>query len=296
MVVVKTHNKTHTILPLAIIGIASSFVFVFTALASGIVPADVIALANSARAKANLIALTENAKLSLAAQNKADDMLRNDYFAHTSPKGVEPWHWIKEAGYQYQAAGENLAINYTDAKDQHSAWMKSETHRANILNTRYREIGVAVAKGKINGKESLVTVELFGTPLVGVIDKKAPVPVALAPAEIMGIETEVLPIPEAPIAVQTTPQSVITPAPVLLSQTEMFLSGEQLYLIWFSIFFLSILAAPLALLLRGFGFFLRKELVSAKKIEKTGKTESLVAIPVATPLNIDSIHQHLSAH
>lgn len=293
MVVIKTHKKTHNIIPLVLIGVLSSYVFVFTALASGIVPVDVITFANSARAKVNLSPLTENAKLSLAAKNKANDMFKNDYFAHTSPKGAEPWYWIKQAGYQYRAAGENLAINYTSAKEQHEAWMKSETHRANILNARYQEIGVAVAEGKINGKESLVTVEFFGTPLSGVLDQTAPVPAVPAPAEIRGTETEVVPVREA-LTVPVAPQPMTVSGPAF-SRTETLLLGEQFYLMWLITFCIALFMAPFVLLLRGFGFLFKKELVSAKKSEKTGKTEATVAIPVVTALDIDSIHHKLSA-
>lgn len=205
--------------PLLAIGFLSSFVFVFTALASGIASTDVIALANSARAKEGLAPLSENAKLSAAARNKAEDMLKNDYFAHTSPKGVTPWAWIKQEGYQYKAAGENLAINFTDAKEQHSAWMKSASHRANILNSQYQEIGVAVVKGKIDGKESIVTVEFFGTPLHAVTDRAAAVPpvVQKVPAEVKSIETQVetgVPLSDMP-ASQPVLENLQNASPVL---------------------------------------------------------------------------------
>ena len=211
MTQIKNNTKriVHSMILLSVVGIASSFAFVMVAVASGIAPDDVIALANGARSKAGLSVLTENAKLSEAARNKANDMIKNDYFAHTSPKGVEPWYWMKQEGYQYQAAGENLAINYTDAKEQHNAWMKSATHRANIMNARYREIGVAVVKGKIDGKESIVTVEFFGAPLYAAIDRTATVPpVAVpAPAEIRGVETQV--------ATGVPPSDIPTAQPVL---------------------------------------------------------------------------------
>lgn len=158
------HKKSHGMVPLVLVGVVASYVFAFNVVAAGMTPTEVIHLANSARAKADLPALRENSLLAEAAKNKANDMIKNDYFAHTSPKGVEPWVWIKDTGYQYKAAGENLAINYTDATDQHEAWMKSETHRANILSNRYQEIGVAVTKGKIDGKESILTVEFFAAP------------------------------------------------------------------------------------------------------------------------------------
>ena len=194
--------KYFAILPLFIAGVVFSFAFVSIALASGIALSEVITLANNTRAKEGLPPLVENPKLSEAAKNKAEDMLKNDYFAHTSPQGTAPWSWIKQAGYQYKAAGENLAINFDTAKEQHSAWMKSSTHRANILNGQYKEIGVAVVKGKIDGQKSVVTVEFFGAPMYAVADRVAPVPpiASKAPAAIKGEETvSVAPVPVIPM-------------------------------------------------------------------------------------------------
>lgn len=229
------------------IGFLSSFVFVSTALASGIAPTDVIALANNSRAKEGLSPLSENPKLSTAAKHKAEDMLKNDYFAHTSPAGVTPWFWVQQVGYQYKAAGENLAINFTSALEQHSAWMKSTTHRANILNAQYQEIGVAVVKGKIDGKESVVTVEMFGTPLYGAVDRTAAIPpvVQQAPAAVKGteIQTEV-PLSDVPVAqpvlenTQSTPNispvlptenfaQQMTPAVLIPSDVQLFLSWAK---------------------------------------------------------------------
>lgn len=212
-------TRIFPILPLLIAGFAFSGVVVPAASASNMAPADVIVLANNARAKAGLPPLTENAKLADAARAKAGDMLKNDYFAHTSPDGIAPWNWIKQAGYQYQAAGENLAINFDTAKEQHSAWMKSATHRANIMNGQYREIGVAIVKGKIDGQESLVTVEFFGTPVYVAADRAAAVPpiVQKSPAEIRGTETQAaVAVPDAPAIVPALPAENIA-APKLMT-------------------------------------------------------------------------------
>ncbi len=130
--------------------------------ASEISSQSVIMLTNQARLSNGISTLLENENLMRAARDKVKDMLTNDYFAHTSPQGVAPWHWIKKNGYNYQYAGENLAINFTDAKEQHAAWMKSATHRKNILNPEYADIGVAVAQGKIDGQNSVIVVQMFG--------------------------------------------------------------------------------------------------------------------------------------
>lgn len=135
------------------------------ALASPITEMNVLGLVNQARMEKGLKPLEANDKLFQVASNKADDMLKNNYFAHTSPKGITPWVWFDEGDYNYKFAGENLAINFSSAEDQQKAWMASETHRKNILDTNYQEIGLAVKKGFINGKLTTITVQEFGTQL-----------------------------------------------------------------------------------------------------------------------------------
>ncbi len=100
---------------------------------------------------------------------KAEDMLTNNYFSHTSPAGITPWKWIEDADYDYNYAGENLAMDFTSAEKMNDAWLTSPTHRANILNEKYKDIGVAVKEGVINGRATIVVVQMFGSG-----DKKAP--------------------------------------------------------------------------------------------------------------------------
>lgn len=133
-----------------------------TAVASEISPVKVIELTNEARTKEGIGLLLENEKLDGVAQDKIEDMFKHNYFAHFSPQGVSPWHWFDQNGYDYRFAGENLAINFTNAQSQQKAWMDSPTHRKNILNANYAEIGVAVKRGVINDQESTVTVQVFG--------------------------------------------------------------------------------------------------------------------------------------
>lgn len=131
----------------------------------------VIGLVNQARMLNGLNLIKKNDLLMRAAIEKMNDMFSNDYFAHTSPKGTTPWYWIEKSGYDYKYAGENLAVDFSTAEKQQKAWMDSATHRKNILNPNYQEIGVAVGEGKIDGKETILTVQFFGTqmnaPLVG---------------------------------------------------------------------------------------------------------------------------------
>lgn len=127
-------------------------------------PAVVATLTNQGREAQALSDLKRNSTLDAAARNKAHDMVVRGYFAHKSPDGRQPWDWIREAGYQYEYAGENLAINYNDSIDVYTAWMNSPTHKANILNSHYTEIGIGIATTTIEGKESVLVVQMFGSP------------------------------------------------------------------------------------------------------------------------------------
>lgn len=180
-----------------------------------------IELVNKERAANGLSPVAENTLLTKAAEAKADDMVKNDYFAHTSPAGETPWYWLKEAGYSYRAAGENLAINYSDPKEQHKAWMKSTTHRANILNSRFEEIGMATRHGRINGKDATVTVQLFGAPRNAVALKAPETPKVTPEKAIQGTETEVKPevvIKSEPLPLPAKP-SMTTTVTVLVNKT-----------------------------------------------------------------------------
>jgi hypothetical protein len=130
---------------------------------SAITAKNIIELTNQARENLQLNSLAANSVLAQAAQAKANDMLEHQYFAHTSPAGVTPWEWFKRVGYAYRNAGENLAVHFHEAEDVQAGWMASLSHRANILNGKYREIGVGVATGSFEGAASTFVVQLFGT-------------------------------------------------------------------------------------------------------------------------------------
>lgn len=108
--------------------------------------------------------LSVNQLLEEAARLKAEDMAKNGYFAHTSPDGKTPWYWLDKASYVFKYAGENLAINFTDSEETHKAWLASELHRANIMNEKFSEIGVGMAKGIYQGRPTVFVAEFFGTP------------------------------------------------------------------------------------------------------------------------------------
>lgn len=119
---------------------------------------------NSERAKHELQPLVLDDTLSKAAQLKAEDMLRQQYWAHTAPDGTTPWQWFKSVGYSYSFAGENLAKNFRTADAVTTAWMGSSEHQANILNAQYSQVGFAVAEGTLEGKPVTLVVALYGAP------------------------------------------------------------------------------------------------------------------------------------
>lgn len=124
-----------------------------------------VVLTNQTRQSSGISILIESSKLNQAAYLKAQDMLQNDYFAHTSPAGKAPWYWIESVGYNYQYAGENLAIDFLDSNEVFQAWLNSAGHRANIVNSNFKDIGMAVATGDFNGRETTVVVQFFATEL-----------------------------------------------------------------------------------------------------------------------------------
>lgn len=130
-----------------------------------ITPAKMLGLTNQSRKESGLLALTVNQKLTSAAEAKASDMFEYQYFEHNSPSGVTPWDWIKGSGYSYRYAGENLAIDFVTAESAHKALMASDSHRDNILNQDYTEVGISVKKDVFEESESIIIVVEFGTPL-----------------------------------------------------------------------------------------------------------------------------------
>lgn len=156
--------------------------------------------ANQDRSAQNYHHLAVNSVLEKAAQMKANDMAEKSYFAHTSPEGKNPWYWFKQAGYSFNYAGENLAVNFSDSKDVNTAWMNSPGHRANILNDKFTEIGIAIAEGMYQGKKTIFVVQLFGTPKQVVTTK------VVEPTKAVVVSKPVQPkvVAEAKVLAETT--------------------------------------------------------------------------------------------
>ncbi len=131
--------------------------------ASSYSPEQVIAAVNKQRINNNLESLVESQKLSIAAQNKADDMKKRNYFSHVYANDGTKWSdFIQDAGYEYTIAGENLANGFYSVNDMVEAWMNSPTHRENIVNTKVDETGVGISYGELEGNPTIFVVQMFG--------------------------------------------------------------------------------------------------------------------------------------
>ncbi|GAB6181534.1 hypothetical protein JCM14036_28530 [Desulfotomaculum defluvii] len=114
-------------------------------------------LINKERVAAGLKPLAYDAKLTELARMKAQDMITNNYFSHTSPTYGSPFDMMKKYGVVYHYAGENLA-GAADVNTAHVNLMNSPGHKANILKAEYTKVGIGVVKG---GKYSKIFVQLF---------------------------------------------------------------------------------------------------------------------------------------
>jgi hypothetical protein len=165
---------------------------------------ETLNLINADRSGENKGALKENPILSAAAMEKARDMLSQSYFAHQSPNGFWPWDWIDRGKYPYLYVGENLAMNFTSAESANNALLASPTHKKNIMNPKYSEVGIAVLDGELNGKKTTVMVQLFATRQEAPeAEKEIKVAVAEKTAPKAGVkETAAIPLVSEKPAVQ----------------------------------------------------------------------------------------------
>jgi hypothetical protein len=176
--------------------------------AANISPEEVVRLTNLERTNNGLSPLTENSVLSQAALAKGNDMLAKGYWAHFAPDGTTPWSFFLSFGYKYKYAGENLARDFSDAGSAVAAWMSSPSHKENILNPNYQDIGIGVVEGNLLGTDTTIIVQFFGTPLSGTTTNIA---------EAKAKETIPASIPKISPSPSPTPAASPTPTPTPLS-------------------------------------------------------------------------------
>lgn len=124
---------------------------------------EVLTLLNKRRQNQGLPVLLENSLLDNSALNKASDLVNKNYWSHTSPDGKEFWVFLNQVGYSYLDAGENLARGYFDASSVVDSWMQSESHRLNILNRNYKEMGIAILDTLFQGERTRLVILHFGS-------------------------------------------------------------------------------------------------------------------------------------
>ncbi len=161
---IKPKNKNNRQIYISLlIFFAGIFLLPNLAYFSDITPKRIIDLTNEERLNNGLSDVSENQLLTQAAYNKGNDILINQKFQHTIDNKKFS-SWIKESGYTYSYVGENLAIDFVTSEGAMKAWLKSLTHKKNILNEYFKEIGVAVIEGKFKGNNTVLIVQIFGSP------------------------------------------------------------------------------------------------------------------------------------
>lgn len=126
-------------------------------------PAEVLSSINSERTSTGTSLLTAHATLQAAAQAHAADMVARGYFDHTAPDGTTFAQRIAATGYPSAVVAENLGLTSSNRiSDVVDGWMRSATHRENMLAPKYKSVGVGVVTGKYQGQPATYVVVVFG--------------------------------------------------------------------------------------------------------------------------------------
>jgi len=99
-------------------------------------------------------------KLTDAASDHARDMARKKFFEHRGSDGSQPKDRVLRAGYQPRLTGENIAYGPESAEEVVAGWLASPGHCANIMDSRFQDIGVGLATGRKRGQ--IYWVQTFG--------------------------------------------------------------------------------------------------------------------------------------
>ena len=129
----------------------------------GAMASSIVDLTNAERANAGIAPFRTSAQLMQAAQLQADQMARLGRMEHELPGAQYPTpaDRLAAVGYRWSTYGENIAMGQSSAAAVLDAWMHSSGHRANILNSAFREIGAGYARDSA-GRPYYV--QVFATP------------------------------------------------------------------------------------------------------------------------------------
>jgi hypothetical protein len=181
------------------------------AYAQNITPVDLLNLTNQERAANGLPALKLDSRLNQSATLKAGNMFAENYWAHVSPSGLQPWYWFGQAGYSYTYAGENLAMGFDTSAGAVQGWMNSPGHRANILNASYKDVGFAVQNGTLLGDQTTLVVAHYGAGSAAPAVAAAPKPTA-KPAAAKAATPVATAVPTPAPTAESTPTPTPLPA------------------------------------------------------------------------------------
>lgn len=123
---------------------------------------DVFNQTNEYRTSQGLKPLVMNDQLSKSALAHAQDINTNQYWAHDNPNGKTWNSFIKDSGYPFQYAGENIASGYNDTGSMMQAWKNSPKHNANLISPNYRDVGIAIVPGTKNGRKVYYVIQKIG--------------------------------------------------------------------------------------------------------------------------------------
>ncbi len=184
---------------------------------------------NDKRTQNGVSNLQNNSALNAAAQAKANDMIAQNYWSHTTPDGRQPWIFMDSAGYKYQKAGENLAYGFATSSDTINGWMNSQTHKDNMLDSGFSEVGFGFANGENfnNSGEETVVVAMYGKPIVlSASNESAPAPTP-PPTKVSAAPKPVdTPAPEPAVPVTTDSKEVVEPETVAVSRVQTITKGQ----------------------------------------------------------------------
>lgn len=172
-----------------VIGTSTNFIrtgeFKVLSYATDITVGGLLGGTNNERVAVGVSGLTLNSQLNTAAQNKANHMIANDYWAHVAPSGETPWDFIDATGYVYLKAGENLAYGFLTSSGTIDGWMGSPGHKANLLDSDFNEVGFGIANGaSYQGGEYTVVVAMYAKGFVQAASSGSSSGASSAPAPV----------------------------------------------------------------------------------------------------------------
>lgn len=107
---------------------------------------EIFDLCNSARVREGLTPFTWSKKAATASRNHSVDMMKNNYFSHTSLSGSTPATRMTHAGISWRNVGENIIAGYKDGISANNGWLNSSGHRSNMFGN-FTHLGVGGITG-----------------------------------------------------------------------------------------------------------------------------------------------------